>query len=99
MVNDNASAYSIINSTGRALFHAQFMSRPTGATLYYRQAILPDFNAWSSKTDISGADFELATFVFKFHKDECQDEPVVTVDPYENTNPIVSVEFTRCTKK
>jgi hypothetical protein len=98
-VDDNAAAYRIVNSTGRALFHAQFMSLPTGATLYYRQAILPEFNAWSSKTDISGADFELATFVFKFHKDECEDEPVVTVDPYEDTHPVVSVEFRRCGKK
>ena len=92
-------AYKIINSTGRALFHAQFMSFPTGATLYYRQAILPDFNVWSSKTNISDAEFELATFVFKFHKDDCEDEPVVTIDPYDDTHPIVSVEFKRCGKK
>jgi hypothetical protein len=98
-VDDNAAAYKIINSTGRALFHAQFMSFPTGATLYYRQSILPDFNAWSSKTNISDAEFELATFVFKFHKDECVDEPVVTIDPYEDTHPIISVEFRRCGKK
>jgi hypothetical protein len=98
-VNDNASAYSIVNSTGRAVFHAQFMSFPPGATLNYRQAILPDFKTWSSKTNISGADFELATFVFKFQKDECEDEPVQTIDPYTDTNPIVSVEFKRCGKK
>ena len=98
-VDDNADAYKIINSTGRALFHAQFMSFPTGATLYYRQAILPDFNVWSSKTNISDAEFELATFVFKFHKDDCEDEPVVTIDPYDDTHPIVSVEFKRCGKK
>jgi hypothetical protein len=98
-VDDNAAAYTIINSTGRALFHAQFMSFPTGATLYYRQAILPDFNIWSGKTNISDAEFELATFVFKFHKDDCEDEPVVTIDPYEDTRPIISVEFRRCGKE
>jgi hypothetical protein len=102
VVDDNASAYGIVDSTGkpsRPEFHAQFMSIPTGATLYYRQAILPDFKMWSSETNIAGADFELATFVFKFHKDECEDEPVRTVDPYEDTHPIVSVEFKRCGKK
>jgi hypothetical protein len=101
-INDNASAYAIVNSTGKSSrpeFHARFESLPIGATIYYRQAILTDFNVWSSKTNISGADFELATFVFKFHKDECEDEPVVTVDPYVDTHPNISVEFKRCGKK
>jgi hypothetical protein len=41
----------------------------------------------------------LATFVFKFHMDGCDDEPVVTIDPYNDTRPDVSVEFKRCPKK
>lgn len=101
-INDNAAAYGVVNSTGkpgRPEFHAQFESLPTGATIYYRQAILTQFNVWSSKTDTSGADFELATFVFKFHKDGCDDEPVRTIDPYSDTHPNISVEFKRCGKK
>jgi hypothetical protein len=98
-VDDNASAYGIVNSTGRATFHAEFTSFPKGATLYYRQAILPDFQIYSSLTDIPSADFDLATFVFKFHKDECKDEPVRTIDPYSDPSPNVSVEFKQCSKR
>jgi hypothetical protein len=101
-VDDNASAYGIVNSTGkpsRPEFHATIESLPTGATIYYRQAILPEFKVWPSKTDVPGVDFELATFVFKFHKDECEDEPVVTIDPYDDIHPDISVEFSQCRRK
>jgi hypothetical protein len=98
-LGDNASAYKTVQTTGRATFHAQFESIPTGATLYYRQAIEPDFSTWSKTTNISGADFTLATFVFKFQLDNCDDEPVRTINPYENTNPDVSVEFKKCRKR
>lgn len=100
-ISDNASAYDIVKDTNRPtpLFHARFSSLPTGATLFYRQAIEPEFQRWSKITEISGADFDLATFVFKFHKDECEDEPVRTVEPYSDTHPDISVEFKRCSKR
>jgi hypothetical protein len=98
-IDDNAAAYRVVSSTGRVVFHARFSSLPTGATIYYRQAIEPDFQVWSSPTEVKDAELSLATFVFKFHKDGCDDEPVVTVDPYADTNPYVSVEFRRCPKK
>ena len=97
IMNDNASAYQIIERTGHATFHAYFESIPAGATLYYRQAIEPEYKAWSKTTNIPGTDFTLARFVFKFHKDDYEDEPVITLDPYENTTTDheVSVEFRR----
>jgi hypothetical protein len=99
VVDDNAAAYGVVRSTGRPVFYAQFTSIPTGAMLYYRQAIQPDFKVWSSTTNIAAQEFELATFVFKFHKDECKDEPVRTIDPYSDTHPNVSVEFRQCSKR
>ena len=98
-IDDNAAAYRVVSSTGRPVFHVRFASQPTGATIYYRQAIMPDFQMWSSPTEVHDAELTLATFIFKFHKDGCDDEPVVTVDPYNDTNPDVSVEFRRCSKK
>ena len=98
-IDDNASAYRVVSSTGRAVFHVRFTSQPTGATIYYRQAIVPEFQTWSSPTDVADAELTLATFVFKFHRDGCDDEPVVTIDPYNDTRPDVSVEFKRCPKK
>jgi hypothetical protein len=100
-VNDNASAYGIVNSTGRAVFHVQFTTIPTGATVSYRQAIQTeaDVKSFSRLTDIQDEELPLATFVFMFHTDVCKDEPVRTIDPYSDTHPNVSVEFKRCSTR
>lgn len=98
-LDDNASAYKIVQMTGRAVFHARFESTPSAATLYYRQAIDSEFGTWSKVTNIEDAEFPLATFVFKFHKDGCVDEPVRIVDPYYDTHPDLGIEFKRCDRK
>jgi hypothetical protein len=45
---------------------------------------------------VTGASFELATWIFKFHKDGCTDEPSLRIDPYQDIDPNISVEFTHC---
>ena len=100
LVEDNASAYKIVKVRGsQPKFHATFESRPDGATLYYRPEFDPNFQTWSKPTNIDDADFPLGWYVFKFHRDDCQDEPVRTINPNENVNPDISVEFVRCKKK
>jgi hypothetical protein len=100
LVEDNASTYKIVKVRGsQPKFHATFESRPDGATLYYRPEFDPNFQTWSKPTNIDGADFPLGWYVFKFHRDDCQDEPVRTINPNENVNPDISVEFVRCKKR
>lgn len=97
-VKDNSSAYKIVNATGEAKFHIKLGSQPPGATVKYRQVILPDYTDLSRKTNMADEEFSLATSVFKFHKDSCEDEPVVTIDPYNDREPDITVEFKRCHK-
>jgi hypothetical protein len=100
LVEENASTYRVVKARGsHPTFHATFESHPDGATLYYRPEFDPNFQTWSKPTDIDGADFPIGWYVFKFHRDDCLDEPVRTINPGENTNPDVSVEFVRCKKK
>jgi hypothetical protein len=100
LVEDNASTYKIVKVRGsQPKFHATFESQPDGATLYYRPEFDPNFQTWSKPTNIYGADLPLGWYVFKFHRDDCQDEPVRTINPNENVDPDISVEFVRCKKR
>jgi hypothetical protein len=100
LVQDNSSTYKTVKvQGGQPKFHATFESHPDGATLYYRPEFEPNFQTWAKPTNIDGADLPLGWYVFKFHRDDCQDEPVRTIDPNENVNPDISVEFARCKKK
>jgi hypothetical protein len=100
LIEDNASAYKIVKVQGsQPKFHATFESIPDQATLYYRPEFEPNFETYSKPTNIGGADFPLGWYVFKFHRDDCQDEPVRTINANEDTNPDVSVEFAKCKKR
>jgi hypothetical protein len=93
---DNKSAYSYIVSSNRITFDIQFVSRPAGAQIAYKKLLDADFTDYSEPTDVKHATFELATWKFKFHKAECSDDQVRTINPYQDTKPVVSVEFSHC---
>ena len=99
LIRDNISAYKYIKDSGRITFNARITSFPTGARIQYKKLIDDVFQDYSSPTDVSNASFELATWIFKFHKDDCKDEPVLRINPYEDTDPEISVEFMHCEGK
>lgn len=96
VILDNASAYRYVKESGRITFDAELRSVPPGARIIYKKLIDTQFADYSSPTDVPHATFELAWWIFKFHKDGCTDDQVVRVNPYEDTHPIVSVEFSHC---
>jgi hypothetical protein len=95
-IRDNASAYKYIRNTGRITFDAALTSFPSGARIRYKKVADLVYEDYSSLTPVENASFELATWIFKFHKDGCADEPSLRIDPYEDTAPDISVEFTNC---
>jgi hypothetical protein len=98
-IKDNLKAYKYVKDTNRITFSAQLMSYPTGARVSYKKVIDEDYRDYSSPTNVTNASFELATWIFKFHKDGCTDVPALRVDPYEDSQPVVSVEFMHCRGK
>ena len=101
VIKDNIAAYLYVEKSGRITFDAQLTSYPPGARISYRKAI-DDENSYidySMPTNIEKATFDLATWVFKFHKDGCADDQIRRIDPYEDTEPNVSVEFNHCRGK
>lgn len=97
-ISDNAAAYRYVARTGRFTFTARIRSVPDKALIKYRKQIETSYKDYSSPTEVPEAVFELATTIFKFHRDGCTDEPVRVIDPYNDPNPEISVEFSRCRK-
>jgi hypothetical protein len=98
-IKDNIAAYLIVKS-GRLTFRAQLSSYPPGARIQYKKMIDDKFVDYSSPTNVPSAAFELATWDFKFHKEECTDEPALHIDPYQESDPAnISVEFLHCKGK
>jgi hypothetical protein len=95
-INDNAAAYKYIKNSGRITFDAMLESYPSDAQIKYKKLIDDTFQDYSGHTKVEKATFELATWIFEFHKDGCTDEPVVRIDPYEDMQPDVYVEFNHC---
>lgn len=96
LLSDNAAAYKYVKAAGRVTFSARLTSVPSGARIFYKKLVDSEYRDYSSPTDVSDASFELATWTFKFHKEECSDEPVETIDPYQDSHPNISVEFLHC---
>ena len=96
VITDNSAAYKYVRDTGRITFDAELTSVPPGARIRYKKLIDDVYQDYSSPTDVPHATFELATWIFVFHKDGCTDEPAARIDPYEDTNPDISVEFNHC---
>ena len=99
VLKDNSAAYKYVKTSGRATFDARLTSRPAGARISYKKLVDDDYKDFSSPTNVPFATFELATWDFKFHKEGCEDEPVLRIDPYQDTHPDISVEFTHCRAK
>lgn len=95
-IADNKSAYAYIASSNRVTFDIQFYSIPSGAQISYKKLLDAGFTDYSQPTDVHQATFELATWRFKFHKAECSDDQVRTINPYQDTKPVVRVEFSHC---
>jgi len=95
-IKDNIAAYKFIRDNGRVQFHAAFRSFPPDASIQYKKLIDDTFADYSKHTDIPDAEFDLATWMFKFHHPDCKDEPVLRIDPYQDTDPEISVEFMHC---
>lgn len=95
-IRDNAAAYKYIRNTGRITFDARISSFPPGARIQYKKVADQLYEDYSSLTPVDKASFELATWLFRFHKDGCTDEPNLRIDPYEDTTPEISVEFENC---
>jgi hypothetical protein len=96
LLRNNASAYAYIESSNRITFDAKLTSIPSGARVSYKKMVDEEYVDYSSPTDVLHASFELATWTFKFHKEGCSDEPVQTINPYEDFHPNISVEFLHC---
>lgn len=97
-LSDNAAAYKYVKTTGRLTFDATLKSLPTGASVQYREVLDPEFTDYSSLTNISGAKFELATYIFKFSKAGCADRKL-RINPYQDPHPEIEVEFDDCIRK
>lgn len=95
-ISDNANAYKYVKKSGRITFDARISSFPDGARIRYKKRIDSDFKDYSMPTDIPKVTLELATWVFEFRKDGCTDKPTKEIDPYEDTDPDISVEFLHC---
>jgi hypothetical protein len=97
-LTDNAAAYKYVRTTGRLTFDATLKSLPTGASVQYREVLDSEFTDYSSLTNISGATFELATYIFKFSKAGCADRKL-RINPYQDPHPDIEVEFNDCIRK
>lgn len=98
-IKDNIAAYKFVKDNGRATFTATIESFPAGARIQYKKLIDDVYEDYSSPTDVRSATFELATWIFRFHKDGCKDEPVLRINPYQDAQPDISVEFLHCQRR
>jgi hypothetical protein len=96
LLTDNAAVYKFVSETGRLSFNAQLISNPSGAHVKYKKIIDTDFSDYASLTNVSDANFELATWIFVFTLDGCPDM-VDRIDPYQYQEPVkVEVKFLHC---
>jgi hypothetical protein len=72
------------------------MSIPAGARVAYRRTTQPDFADYPTPTDVTIATFPMAYLLFRFHKDNCGDDQFLRINPWENPNAPIKVEFTKC---
>lgn len=100
LIKENMKAYLTVKDTGRATFNARISSYPSGARIYYKQAINDQYLDYSSPTNVANATFDLAHWDFKFTKEGCTDEQLRHIDPYQENDPAdISVEFLHCKGK
>jgi hypothetical protein len=98
-IKDNIAAYLFVKNNNRVTFKAQIKSFPAGARVRYRKIIDTVYSDYSSPTDVAHAEFELATWEFKFEKSGCKDA-VRHIDPYQETEPVeISAELLHCKGK
>jgi hypothetical protein len=98
-IRDNRKAYEHVRDTGRIDFKARLISIPSGAHVFYKKLIDTEYLDYSSQTDVMDASFELATWLFKFHIDGCEDL-VDRISPYNDVEPVkIEVKFTKCRGK
>lgn len=98
-IKDNIAAYLFVKNNNRITFNAQIKSFPAGARIRYRKIIDSVYSDYSSPTDVPHAEFELATWEFKFEKSGCKDA-VRHIDPYQETEPVdISAELLHCKAK
>ena len=96
LVDDNAKAYRYVEETGGAMFTTALMSIPPGARVAYRRTTQPDFADYPTPTDVTIATFPMAYLLFRFHKENCGDDQFLRIDPWDNPNATIKVEFTKC---
>ena len=94
-IKDNIAAYVFVRDNGTDKFTVAITSYPKGASIQVKKLIDDDYTDYG-QTNISSASFELATWIFKFHHPECSDERLLRIDPYEDTQPVISAEFLHC---
>jgi hypothetical protein len=95
VMGDNKAVYNTVKS-GRVNTVVSITSHPTGAHIQYRYSYETTYRDYSALTDVQRAKLELVSYTFKFHKDGCTDEPVFQLDPYEDPDPVVDIEFQGC---
>jgi len=99
-MHDNEAAYKYVAKSGRVTFDARLSSVPTGAYVRYKKLIDNDFKDYSAPTDVPKVTLELATWIFEFRKDGCGEKPIIRrIDPYDDANPDISVEFSQCKQR
>lgn len=95
VMGDNKAVYNTVKS-GRINTVVSITSHPTGAHIQYRYSYETTYRDYSALTDVQRAQLELVSYTFKFHKDGCTDEPVFQLDPYQDPDPVVDIEFQSC---
>ena len=95
VMGDNKAVYNTAKS-GRVNTVVSITSHPTGAHIQYRYSYETNYRDYSALTDVQRAQFELVSYTFKLHKDGCTDEPVFQLDPYQDPDPKVDIEFQGC---
>ena len=96
LVEDNAKAYRYVEETGGATFTTALMSIPAGARVTYRRTTQTDFTDYPTPTDVTIATFPMAYLLFRFHKENCGEDQFLRIDPWDNPNAPIKVEFTKC---
>jgi hypothetical protein len=95
-VEDNAKAYRYVEETGGATFTTALMSIPAGARVAYRRTTQPNFTDYPTPTNVSIATFPMAYLLFRFHNENCGRDQFLRIDPWDNPNAPITVEFTKC---
>jgi len=96
LVEDNAKAYRYVEETGGATFTTALMSIPAGARVAYRRTTQPNFTDYPTPTNVSIATFPMAYLLFRFHNENCGRDQFLRIDPWDNPNAPITVEFTKC---